>query len=64
MKALDLSGGFVGNWKTKKNKFLITMIQGIAKFFPDKIVSDGSLMNDAVGVFLKNKFGISQAKTL
>lgn len=52
-KSLDVSGGFTGNWTSKKNKFFITMLQGIADFYPDKLVSDGSLVNDAVGVFLK-----------
>lgn len=56
MKALDVSGGFTGNWKTKKNKFFVTMIQGIADFYPDKIVSDDSITNDAVGVFLRENF--------
>lgn len=50
---MDVSGGFTGNWTSKKNKFFITMLQGIADFYPDKMVSDGSLVNDAVGVFLK-----------
>lgn len=61
-KALDISGGFTGNWKTKKNKFFITMIQGIADFYPDKIVSDGSTTNDAVGVFLRENFTLPIAR--
>lgn len=61
-KALDISGGFTGNWQTKKNKFFITMIQGIADFYPDKMVMDASLTNDAVGVFLRDNFTLSNAQ--
>lgn len=63
-RALDISGGFVGDWKTKKNKFFITLLQGIADFFPDKMVSDGSAINDAIGVFLKDTFTLTQAQSI
>ncbi len=63
-KKLGISDGFTGNWKEAKNKFFITMLQGIADFFPDKYVSDGSLINDAVGVFLRNNFTVESGKTL
>lgn len=56
---LDISSGFNGDWTTKKNKFFITMVQGIADFFADKYVSDDSLVNDAVGVFLRNNFTLN-----
>lgn len=40
------------------------MIQGIAKFFCDKYVSDGSSMNDPVGVFLKESFTVNDLNNL
>lgn len=63
-KKLGISDAFSGNWKSAKNKYFITMLQGIADFFPDKYVSDGSLINDAVGVFLRNNFTVNDAKTI
>lgn len=63
-KKLSLSAGFTGNWKTRRNKMMLTLLQGIASFFPDMVVSDGEPINDAVGVFLKESFGITDVNNL
>lgn len=63
-RALGIEEGFVGDWKTKKNKLFITLLQGFASFSVDKMVSDCSKTNDAVSVFLKSTFTMAQAQPL
>lgn len=64
LKKLDLSGGFTGQWTSKKNKLIIVLAQVFTRFFPDMYVSDGSSINDGVGVFLKPDFSLTDAQNL
>ena len=61
---MELSGGFTGNWQTKKSKFILTLLQGLASFYPDMHTQDGEVISDPVGVFLKPSFTMGNLEQL
>ena len=65
MKILDLSGGFTGSWQTKKNKYILTFLQGITSVYPNMVsFSDQQDLNDPAGVFLKPSYTMDDLNLL
>lgn len=64
MKKLDLDGGFEGNWQTKKNKFVLAMVQKLHTVGADLYVQTPGEVNDPLGVFVRPEMTVAEAQNM
>jgi hypothetical protein len=65
LNLIGLSGGFTGNWQTKKSRYVLTFLQKIMTFAPDYFLRNpDEVQADAVSVFLNSGFTPANVDTL
>lgn len=56
LEKIDVRGGFSGDWRSTKNKYILTMVQKINSYFAEPLVRDAGELADAFGIFIRQGF--------